>query len=63
MWAEILLENREAVSAAIQTARDSLGGVLAMIEGGDHEAVLAWLAEAQQLRRAGQTAKHDETNR
>lgn len=61
MWAEILLENREAVSAAIRTARDSLGDVLSMIERNDHEATLAWLAESQQLHQAGQAAKDDKT--
>lgn len=63
MWAEILLENREAVAAAVRASRQSLGDVLAMLERDDHEATLAWLADAQRLHQAGQAAKEDEISR
>jgi prephenate dehydrogenase len=60
MWAEILLENREAVAAAVGAAKDSLTDILAMLERDDHEAVVAWLADSQRLHQAGQAAKDDE---
>lgn len=60
MWAEILLENRDAVAASVRASRESLGDVLAMLESDDHEAVRSWLADAQSLHQAGQAAKVDE---
>lgn len=58
MWREILLENREAVSAAIRSAIESLGDVLDLIEKDDHEAVEAWLSKAQALHAAGRVASN-----
>ncbi|GAA5480894.1 prephenate dehydrogenase [Haloferula sargassicola] len=53
MWAEILLENREAVGVAIAEARDFLGEILASLDSGDHETALRWLAEACDLHASG----------
>lgn len=50
MWAEILMENREAVIAGIQDNISRLHEILASLEQGDLEATRQWLAEAKQLR-------------
>lgn len=63
MWAEILLENRDAVVSSLRSACDSLGDVLAMLERDDHEAVQGWLRKAQSRYRDGQAAKEHKLNR
>lgn len=50
MWAEILMENREAVIAGIQDNISQLHEILASLEQGDLEATRQWLARAKQLR-------------
>lgn len=50
MWAEILMENREAVIAGIQDNISRLHEILASLEQGDLEATRQWLAGAKQLR-------------
>ena len=62
MWAEILLENKEAVAASVREVQKSLSDVLAFIEGGDHEAVREWLAAAQLLHEKGRAAKREQSN-
>lgn len=56
MWAEIFMENREALAGAVEGAMGELGEMLAMLRGGDHEAVRGWLERArtqhQQAKRA-----------
>ncbi len=60
MWAEILLENREAVGRSIAEARDFLGEILASLESGDHETALRWLTEARELHASGREAVQHE---
>ncbi|MBB5352441.1 prephenate dehydrogenase [Haloferula luteola] len=60
MWAEILLENREAVGRSLVEARDFLGEILASLESGDHEAVLRWLTEASELHASGRAVIQNE---
>ena len=55
MWAEIFMENREALAGAVAGALGELGEMLAMLRGGDHEAVRAWLERAR--------ARHQEAKR
>lgn len=50
MWAEILMENREAVITGIQDNISQLHEILASLEQGDLEATRQWLARAKQLR-------------
>jgi len=50
MWAEILMENREALTAPLRETLDALREMLASLEAGNHENVLRWLAEAKTLR-------------
>lgn len=63
MWAEILLENRGAVASSLRSVVESLGDVLAMLEKGDHEALLAWLEDTQGRYLRARAAKQDETSR
>ena len=53
MWAEILLENREAVIDALGPVREWLTDLHGMLERGDERAMRDWLAEAQRLHAAG----------
>jgi len=52
MWAEILMENREAVAAPLRETIQTLREMLASLEAGDHERVQRWLAEAKSRRDA-----------
>ena len=63
MWAEILLENRGAVASSLRAVVGSLGDVLAMLEKGDHEALLAWLEDTQGRYLLARAAKQDEASR
>lgn len=60
MWTEILLENAGAVSESIRAARESLGEMLAMMEKGDHEALLQWLTQARNMQQAGKAKRDNE---
>ncbi len=50
MWAEILIENRQAVAESLHGAVDALGEMLALLKAGEHEAVRQWLERARQRR-------------
>lgn len=50
MWAEILTENREALSEPLRETIADLQGILAVLESGDQDAARQWLAAAKQLR-------------
>lgn len=50
MWAEILIENREALSHPIRQSIAQLGEFLATLESADHQAVVEWLASAKHRR-------------
>lgn len=50
MWAEILTENREALSGPLRETITDLQGILAILESGDQDAARQWLAAAKQLR-------------
>ncbi len=50
MWAEILMENREAVMGRLRDNIGRLHEILALLEGGDLEATRDWLAAAKLLR-------------
>jgi prephenate dehydrogenase len=50
MWAEILMENREAVMGELRDNIGRLHEILALLEGGDLEATRDWLAAAKLLR-------------
>lgn len=50
MWAEILMENREAVATPLRETIQALREMLASLEAGDHDNVLRWLAKAKKLR-------------
>jgi prephenate dehydrogenase len=50
MWAEILLENRDAVAGPLRESIAELTDILALLEAGGEEAVREWLAEAKDCR-------------
>lgn len=50
MWAEILLENREAVAAEVRRLQLQLGETLAFLEKVNEEDLLRYLAEAKRRR-------------
>lgn len=52
MWAEIVIENREALRGVVRRGIDELTEMLAMLEAGDQEAVRRWLEVAKELRDA-----------
>lgn len=52
MWAEILLENREAVLGPLRESVSVLREMLASLEAGDHQNVRRWLALAKTRRDA-----------
>lgn len=52
MWAEIVIENREAMSAVLARGITEMSEMLAMLEAGDQEAVRRWLADAKDARDA-----------
>jgi prephenate dehydrogenase len=50
MWAEIFMENREALAISVQRCLSEMSEMLAMLQAGDHEAVRGWLAGAKSAR-------------
>ena len=50
MWAEIVTENREAITGPLREMIDELAAVLAQLEQGDQEAARQWLADAKHRR-------------
>lgn len=50
MWAEILLENREEVSAALEDLRQRVVEMLEFLKDGDQEKLAACLKQAKELR-------------
>lgn len=52
MWAEIVIENREALRGVVRRGIDELSEMLAMLEAGDQEALRRWLEAAKTLRDA-----------
>lgn len=50
MWAEILMENREAIAAPLRETIADLREILASLESGEQESVRQWLATAKQRR-------------
>ena len=50
MWAEILMENRKAITAPLRETLDDLRQILASLENGDEEEVREWLATAKHRR-------------
>lgn len=50
MWAEIALENREALAGLLRESIDDLREILASLENADQEQVHQWLATAKQRR-------------
>ncbi|MEP2776824.1 MAG: prephenate dehydrogenase/arogenate dehydrogenase family protein [Luteolibacter sp.] len=50
MWAEILMENREAVIPALRETLTELREILASLESPDQELVHRWLSGAKELR-------------
>ena len=50
MWAEILIENREALLTPIKETVADLREMLACLEGADQEGILRWLETAKRLR-------------
>ncbi|WP_367873356.1 prephenate dehydrogenase [Luteolibacter sp. Populi] len=50
MWAEIAVENKDALAEVIRSCILDLGVMLANLEAGDQEALRVWLAEAKLAR-------------
>jgi len=50
MWAEILVENREALTGPLRETIADLSALLAILDAGDQEKACQWLAEAKYLR-------------
>lgn len=50
MWAEILTENREAITGPLRETIADLQDILAMLESGDQNAARQWLSAAKQIR-------------
>jgi len=50
MWAEILIENRQAIVGPLRESLADLGEILTLLEAGDQQAARAWLAAAKQHR-------------
>jgi prephenate dehydrogenase len=50
MWAEIVTENRAALLAPLRETIADLNTILKLLENGDQQATLQWLAEAKQPR-------------
>lgn len=56
MWAEILLENRDALIQPMRETLADLTEILAMLEHRDEEAIRQWLDEAKHLRQSSHIA-------
>ncbi|MCW1883734.1 prephenate dehydrogenase/arogenate dehydrogenase family protein [Luteolibacter flavescens] len=52
MWAEIAMENREALHGVLSHGIREMSEMLAMLETGDHEALRHWLEDAKRARDA-----------
>lgn len=52
MWAEIVMENRDALQGVLRNGIDGMSEMLAMLEAGDQEAVRRWLSDAKAARDA-----------
>ena len=52
MWAEIAMENREALAPVLRQSIHEMSEMLAMLEKGDQEAVRSWLGAAKTARDA-----------
>ncbi|RYD24201.1 MAG: prephenate dehydrogenase/arogenate dehydrogenase family protein, partial [Verrucomicrobiaceae bacterium] len=50
MWAEILIENRTAITAPLRETIEDLREILASLENGEQESVRQWLMTAKQRR-------------
>ena len=50
MWAEILIENREAIAGSLRESLADLAEILTIVESGDQEAARVWLESAKQRR-------------
>lgn len=55
MWAEIAVENREALRGVLQDGIREMSEMLAMLESGDQEALRQWLAIAKEARDASRS--------
>ena len=47
MWAEIMIENREALQDSLEEARDQIGKMLDQLANSDQEGLQAYLAEVK----------------
>ena len=47
MWAEIMIENREALQDCLEEVRDQIGKMLDQLTNSDQESLLAYLAEVK----------------
>lgn len=54
MWAEIAIENRDALRGVLSEGLAALSEMLAMLDAGDQEALRHWLGEAKSRRDAAQ---------
>jgi prephenate dehydrogenase len=61
MWAEIMVENRDAVRGPLQEMIEDLREMLALLEAGREEPVRGWLARAKELRDALRTPGAEKT--
>jgi len=55
MWAEIVMENRDALRGVLSHGIKEMSEMLAMLEAGDQEAVRRWLADAKDARDASRS--------
>lgn len=58
MWAEILMENRAAVSGLVVESIATLEDVRALLEGADHEGIRSWLKKANELHRISRSPEN-----
>ena len=58
MWAEILMENRAAVSGSLAAAMEVLKDVQASLKNGDHQAIRSWLDRASKLQRQSRSLEN-----
>ena len=52
MWAEIVMENRDALRGVLSHGIREMSEMLAMLEADDHEALRRWLEDAKRARDA-----------
>lgn len=58
MWTDILLDNRDAVLAAVRDAQDGLERIAGAIEQGDEAAIADWIHDAAAARREALALAH-----